>query len=189
MNQTDTQHSSPSTRQLWTATAVAITAAALLLVTIVLPAEYNIDPLGTGRLLGLTRMRSASAKSQPAPPVPVGPGILVQKPTPLRTDDISVVLKPREGVEIKATMKRGDQFAYSWTADGGPVDFDMHGEEPSAPAGEFTSFSKKDQQTADNGSFVAPFDGIHGWYWENKNARPVTIRVRTSGFYEKIAKQ
>lgn len=46
----------PSTCQLFRSTAIAALVAALLLVTAVLPAEYGIDPLGVGRVLGLTPM-------------------------------------------------------------------------------------------------------------------------------------
>ena len=48
--------------KLLTATAIAIGAAAVILITIVLPAEYGIDPLGTGRALHLTDL----AKAKPA---------------------------------------------------------------------------------------------------------------------------
>lgn len=43
-------------RKLLRSTLLALAIAALLLVTIVLPAEYGIDPTGVGRVLGLTRM-------------------------------------------------------------------------------------------------------------------------------------
>ena len=46
----------PTARALLRSTAVAIAVAAVLLVTVVLPAEYGIDPTGIGRPLGLTRM-------------------------------------------------------------------------------------------------------------------------------------
>ncbi len=46
----------PSARRLLRSTAVAAVAALLILVTVVLPAEYGIDPTGVGRVLGLTRM-------------------------------------------------------------------------------------------------------------------------------------
>jgi len=36
------------------------------------------------------------------------------------------------------------------------------------------------------GSFVAPFDGIHGWFWRNHSDKPVTIKVKVSGFFEKL---
>ncbi|MEM9684266.1 MAG: hypothetical protein AAF942_13430, partial [Pseudomonadota bacterium] len=44
----------PSSAQLLRSTLIAIVAAAAILVTTVLPAEYGIDPTGVGRLLGLT---------------------------------------------------------------------------------------------------------------------------------------
>jgi len=37
-------------------TLIAFAVAVALLVTVVLPAEYGIDPTGVGRVLGLTRM-------------------------------------------------------------------------------------------------------------------------------------
>jgi hypothetical protein len=46
----------PSSAQLLRSTAIAIVAAAGILVTIVLPAEYAIDPTGVGRMLRLTEM-------------------------------------------------------------------------------------------------------------------------------------
>ncbi|HVZ21845.1 MAG TPA: hypothetical protein VG871_12315 [Vicinamibacterales bacterium] len=57
----------PSTRRLVTATLGALAAAAVILVAFVLPAEYGIDPLHTGRALGLTDLASApEAASKPA---------------------------------------------------------------------------------------------------------------------------
>ena len=46
----------PSTRQLVRSTIIAIVAAIVILVTIVLPAEYAIDPTGIGRVLQLSQM-------------------------------------------------------------------------------------------------------------------------------------
>ena len=46
----------PTMRQLIRSTAIALAAAAVILVTIVLPAEYAIDPTGIGRTLKLTEM-------------------------------------------------------------------------------------------------------------------------------------
>jgi len=189
MNVPNPQQPLPSKRQLLSATTLALCTAAVLLATVVLPAEYGIDPLGAGRQLGLTTLRESSGQTKAAPAPTVSSPAVTVRLQPYRTDELSVVLPPGKGAEIKATMKAGEQFVYSWTASGGPVDFDMHGEEPSAPAGEFTSYWKNEGRTGDSGAFVAPFNGIHGWYWENKNAQPVTVQVRTSGFYEKLAKQ
>jgi hypothetical protein len=46
----------PTSRQLRRSTFIALVSAVVLLVTVVLPAEYGIDPTGAGRLLGLTEM-------------------------------------------------------------------------------------------------------------------------------------
>lgn len=46
----------PSAAQLVKSTIIAIAAAAAILVTVVLPAEYSIDPTGIGRVLQLTQM-------------------------------------------------------------------------------------------------------------------------------------
>ena len=46
----------PSSRSLMRSTLIALGIAVLLLTTVVLPAEYGIDPTGAGRVLGLTQM-------------------------------------------------------------------------------------------------------------------------------------
>ena len=46
----------PSTAQLLRSTFIALFAAVAILVTVVLPAEYGIDPTGTGRALGFTQL-------------------------------------------------------------------------------------------------------------------------------------
>jgi hypothetical protein len=46
----------PSSSTLFRSTLIALGVAALILVTVVLPAEYGVDPTGIGRPLGLTRM-------------------------------------------------------------------------------------------------------------------------------------
>ena len=45
----------PSSKQLARSTIFALLTAAVLLVSVILPAEYAIDPTGIGRLLGLLR--------------------------------------------------------------------------------------------------------------------------------------
>src|ERR1700680_1135870 len=50
----------PSKGAIVKATVIALAVALLLLVTTVLPAEYGIDPLRTGALLGLTGLSKVS---------------------------------------------------------------------------------------------------------------------------------
>ena len=99
---------------------------------------------------------------------------------------MALTLKPGEGAEIKAAMRKGDHFVFGWTAENGKVNFDMHGEPPNAGNDEFTSFWKGREQADGHGIFTAPFDGTHGWFWRNRGHAPVTVRVKVSGFYERL---
>lgn len=201
MNTLDTRPV-PTLRQLWKAVVIAVLAATAILIIAVLPAEYGVDPTGAGKLMGFTAMSSASKQAEPALPSTAAPAgqtqtpkasgleataILTQSEVPLRTDEMSLALAPGKGAEIKASMEKGGRFVYEWSSGGVQVEFDMHGEPRNAKGDEFTSFLKN-IQSADQGVFVAPFAGTHGWYWENVSKVPVTIRVKVSGFYEKLYK-
>jgi len=58
---------SPSKAAIAKATAIALLVAAVLLITAVLPAEYGIDPLGTGQALHLTDLASRHCKGRRKP--------------------------------------------------------------------------------------------------------------------------
>ncbi|MFC4159675.1 hypothetical protein [Chitinimonas lacunae] len=189
----------PSSRKLAKLTAIALLVAAVLLVTVVLPAEYGVDPTGLGTRLGLTALSTGTASTGNAEtpatrvaesslePSAGSPLTAVWKsPTPYRNDVQTVTLAPNQGIEVKARMKAGERFMFSWKAEGGAVSVDMHGEKLQAAQDEFTSYWKGRDQTEAHGQFQAPFDGTHGWYWRNRGQTPVTITVQTSGFYEKL---
>ena len=52
----------PSAGRLLRSTAIAVVVAAFILATVVLPAEYGVDPTGLGRVLGLTQMGEVKAR-------------------------------------------------------------------------------------------------------------------------------
>ena len=106
--------------------------------------------------------------------------------TALRSDEMSVSLQPGEGAEIKADMQQGQHLVFSWTAHGGVVSFDMHGERAGAANDDFTSYWKGRDQHEAHGAFEAPFTGRHGWYWRNRGDKVLVVKVRTSGFYERL---
>lgn len=170
----------PSNRSLVKASLVALAIASALLVVAILPAEYGIDPTGLGKTFGLTALHAADGKSA------IARGPLQKSDTPYRTNSLTVSLAPHKGAEIKAVMEQGQSFVFQWKAEGGPVYFDMHGEPPNAPKDVFTSFWIGESQASASGTFEAPFKGVHGWYWENKGDTPVTIHLKTSGFYETL---
>jgi len=36
------------------------------------------------------------------------------------------------------------------------------------------------------GALTAPFEGTHGWYFRNQGEAPLTVKVKTWGFYEDL---
>ena len=52
----------PSALRLLRSTAIALVVAGLILTTVVLPAEYGVDPTGLGRVLGLAQMGEIKAR-------------------------------------------------------------------------------------------------------------------------------
>ncbi len=165
-------------RRILRASVIAAIVAALILVTIVLPAEYGFDPLGTGRRLGLLAL--ATPPEAPAAPQPGAP------PAPtvgLRTDEFRIDLRPFDSVEYKYRLETQAPLVYEWIASA-PVEFDFHGEPDGAPAGQAESYGKG--SAADGrGTFTAEKAGIHGWYWKNTTRGRVTVVLRTAGFYTK----
>ena len=77
-------------------------------------------------------------------------------------------------------MKQGDGVTFHWKATD-LVLLDMHGERPK-PEGAWTSYAIEPAVSEASGTFVAPFEGTHGWYWKNENDAPVKITVEVSGF-------
>lgn len=177
----------PSSRRLAGATLLAVLAAAGVLVVAVLPAEYGLDPTGLGRALGLYRPASVeSAEELPGSTASDASGSLMRSAVPFRSDEMSLTLESGEGAEIKAVMDAGDRMVFSWNTEGGGVDVDMHGEVVGAPEGASRSYWKDEGQTSGHGAFEAPAAGNHGWFWQNLNDEPVTIRVKTAGYYERL---
>src|SRR5262245_65709043 len=67
----------PSRTRIIKATAIALVVSIVLLITAVLPAEYGIDPLGTGkalRLMDLAKADAAKAVEKPAEAAPAKAG-------------------------------------------------------------------------------------------------------------------
>lgn len=201
----------PSSRQLLRSTLIAVVVAAALLVTVVMPAEYAIDPTGVGRVLGLTQMGemkiALSEEAAPSAAVQPAAAAVIQAPVPaqaapqepvaaapmaepttapqpaLKSDEVTVTLKPGEASEIKLEMRNKATVSYEWTSNGVPVNHDTHGEPYNGPKGYYHSYSKAKQITGDKGEFTAIFDGTHGWFWRNRSNRDVTITLKTKGEY------
>lgn len=196
----------PTSAQLLRSTLIAFVTAAVLLVTVVMPADYGIDPTGIGRLLNLTEMgeikkelaadAAADAAAQPAgvaaaPAVqasPVEPAAspsaapAVEAPKPVWRDETRITLKPGEGIEIKLSMNKEAKALFAWAVQGGVVNFDTHGD----ALGRSISYEKGRGVASDEGELVAAFDGKHGWFWRNRGNASVTLLLQTGGDYSRI---
>jgi hypothetical protein len=199
----------PSTASLLKSTAIALGAAGVLLVTVVLPAEYGIDPTRIGGMLGLTTMgeikmqlaeeaaadRQIAAETVPAD-VPANnsdaaivpaaesdqamPEAAAETVAVVWRDTISISLEPGGSTEVKLTMLAGDVAEYEWTTDQAGLNSDLHGDGPSE---QFISYRQGRNEGSDAGEFAAEFDGVHGWFWRNRSEVAVTVTLNTRGEY------
>ncbi|WP_313907286.1 transmembrane anchor protein [Psychrobacter pacificensis] len=197
----------PSSKQLIKSTILAAIAAVILLFTVVLPAEYGIDPTGVGKMLRLTEM--GQVKQQLAEEAAAdAAGLLANDTSTSETPDIGNVaeqamdttltdttvangqwrdeipftLTPGEGLEIKMKMDSGGKAEYSWVVTGGKVNFDTHGD----ALGKAISYEKGREVAADEGVLEAAFTGNHGWFWRNRGDSDVEVILRTRGDYSTI---
>lgn len=153
--------------------AVAITAAFIvaltLFVTIILPAEFGKDPLGTGRLLGLSGLGNTTADA-------LGTQYEYHK-----QDEVEFILEPFQSLEYKYLMDRGNGLVFSWTADG-ELYYDLHAEDMTSQDDYEESYAEGDAREY-MGVYVAAFNGMHGWFWENRGFDTITLRLKVSGFF------
>jgi hypothetical protein len=170
----------PSGRALLTATLAALVVAAIMLVTTILPAEYGIDPLGTGEALGLNSLYGA-ADAAPPPIEADDSGPLHPQLYEYRVDSRELTIGPKEGIEFKYELDKGATMLYAWKANAF-VDFDFHTEPEGLPPEASESF-ERGQASQKRGGYTAPYDGIHGWYWENTTDSEVTVTLTSAGFF------
>ncbi|MEX1197729.1 MAG: hypothetical protein WEB57_07710 [Pseudohongiellaceae bacterium] len=161
------RHRSPA--RIIRATLIAAAAAAILFLAVILPAEFGSDPLGTGNLLGLTEL-SRSGESP-----------VLEHYTDHATDTVEFVLEPFQSVEYKYVMDEDNAMVYSWQADA-PLYYDMHADPGMSMEGYDETFGQGESDHG-RGAYVAPFTGIHGWFWENRSSETITIRLQSAGFY------
>ena len=158
-----------SARRIAAATAISLGTAVVVLVTAVLPAELGLDPLGTGKMLGLLGLAGEPRT------------VVTHQEAGYRSDEIEFVLAPFESVEYKYRIERGASMLFSWSSDHVVV-YDLHAEPEGAEPGYAESFDRQRGERA-HGTYTAPFSGIHGWFWENRGQEDATIRLTTAGYY------
>ncbi|MEL6962056.1 MAG: transmembrane anchor protein [Pseudomonadota bacterium] len=187
----------PSSAQLLRSTIIAAFSAVVILVTVILPAEYGIDPTGAGRVFGLAEM--GEIKQELADEAEKDRAIHGDQSSSLIDgvlrlfvgtahaqdawqDTVTFTLPPGEYTEVKLDMQEGDTAEYTWAADGGRINFDLHAHGD----GQSVDYEKGRGKTSGEGSFEAPFAGEHGWFWRNRDKADVTITLQLRGTYRAL---
>ncbi len=177
----------PSTKSLIWSCICSLLLAIFVFIAAVLPAEFNIDPIGLGQAMGLTVL------SQPAEAI--NKPVVISCPTENKStaeaslqwqDSVMISIPPNKGLEYKFTIAKGETLEFVWKSQADEkLYFDFHGEPEGSTNGYFKSF-RESTQSESSGSLLVPFTGSHGWYWENKSNQTVIINLKTRGNYKII---
>lgn len=181
--------------RLIAATLGSLALATLIVLGAILPVEFNRDPLGLGRLSGLSRLwapgdRTVDGEAQ-------GVARAREYDAAFRTDVVEIPLgdflagADRSELEYKVRMRKDATLIYSWEVVGTdePRDFhfDQHGHTTPEPGEAMTVATHRQAfGLKQHGALTAPFDGIQGWQFSNSSEKPVVVKLRLAGFYELI---
>lgn len=163
----DSQQTSHS---LIRATVISISVAIVALVFFILPAEYNVDPTGVDEILGLTVFNEEAEQTSTS----------ISKEN--QQDTVILTVPAGKGIEYKLAMKKYSKATYLWTTDTGQLYMDLHGEPAGDSTGYFESYTIATVGEM-KGSFTAPFEGSHGWYWKNKSDNDIQVQLIFNGEY------
>lgn len=200
----------PSSRQLLRSTAIAAASAVAILVTVVLPAEYDIDPTGIGGVLGLAEMGeiktqlAAEAEADRLMEIEAQQIELdVQEQSSLVNDIFSIFVGAAHAEEVASepmeewrdeitfTLDSGESAEWKLVMDEGQTaEFVMLVEGGRVNfdlhghgSGQSETYEKGRGSTGEEGEITAGFAGEHGWFWRNRDKTAVTVTVRVRGEY------
>ena len=192
----------PTTEKLIKSTIIAVVVAVVLLVTVVMPAEYGVDPTGVGSVLGLKKMGEIKASltedvkkekvekveaTLKPKPIVVVEEVVSENKTKTLSHEKTVTLKNNESIEIKLVMLKDGVVKYHWKSSGGKVSYDVHGDSKKLDIN-YHAYAKG-ISGAMNGTMIASFDGSHGWWWRNRTGETLTITLKVDGEYNDIYEQ
>ncbi|ENM5935344.1 transmembrane anchor protein [Vibrio mimicus] len=204
----------PTTKQLVRSTFIALGTAIVLLITVILPAEYAIDPTGMGRALGLTEMGEikaqlaqeaeedqvktevvAATKAVQNEPVKVGPEVASQQLEVASTKpDVAVAVEPVWKDKIMVSLKPGQGAEVKLVMEKGQV-AQFEWTSKGGPVnydthgdgnGNSISYEKGRSVADDQGELEAAFTGNHGWFFRNRNDKTVMVILKTNGDYAEM---
>ena len=186
----------PTSTQLLKATVVAIAVAFILIVVVVLPAEYGSDPTGMGKILGLKEMgeikmslldesHKESSQQNTTSSIEIDHTEEAMVNNTINKDVVEITIEPGQAIEIKLEMRSGSLVQYKWKTIKGGLNYNLHGDGYKGSQ-QFISYKKGRMVPSDSGELKAEFDGYHGWFWRNREKFSVTVNLQTSGDYIQI---
>lgn len=204
----------PTTKQLVRSTFIALATAIVLLITVILPAEYAIDPTGMGRALGLTEMGEikaqlaqeaeedqanssvvADTKTVQNAPVKAEPEVAPQQLEVSSTKpEVAVAVEPVWKDKIMLSLKPGQGAEVKLVMEKGQIaQFEWFSK--GGPVnydthgdgnGNSISYEKGRGVPDDQGELEAAFTGNHGWFFRNRNDKTVMVILKTNGDYAEM---
>ena len=146
-----------SGKELVVSSIIAVVLAAVILVTIVLPVEYDLDPTGVGAALGLTVLANPSTRPDDnstdvtAAIVAGSESLEIQdlsipdpldkpkvstdakkfvssQPTVFRSEVIEINIKADQELEYKFQMNKGQMLLYTWNSADVDLYYEFHAE-------------------------------------------------------------
>jgi hypothetical protein len=195
----------PTARQVAIGSAVAIVVATVAMVFFILPAELGIDPTGFGKKTGLTGLAQTGSgniyldrglkRANVLFPLDAAAmpdeatlratlsarGIAIPANAKIVSDHWEYELLPYDSIEMKYKLAQGQPIIFSWHAPV-PVHFDMHSV-PDQGGNDATESFVITDAPAQTAVYVAPFTGIHGWFWQNQTLNNVTVSIDATGAF------
>ena len=113
---------------------------------------------------------------------------VANKQLDIREDaSIEIVVSAKKGIEYKIIALKGAKLKYEWhSKDGSFLFFDFHGEVKLEQGySEFYESYTVANSNSMAGTFTAPFEGIHGWYFKNNSNKDITVLLQLKGEYIK----
>jgi hypothetical protein len=173
--------------------------AIIILITIVLPTEYGIDPLGFWKMTWLNKLApnyqeenlesniDIEEKVVEANSIQVEEIISIKKEKSYdyQTIEKTYTLNAKANTEIKFKMYKWSEMTFDWESSE-LVYFDQHWEPTTQEWKEFLPYKtvKEWKQMSDNWNLVAEFTWTHGWYWRNLSNNKATIKLILKGNFE-----
>lgn len=179
----------------------------IVLLVAVLPAEYGIDLLGTGKLFGFSKLHNKEVEMNKTSTTglnfkkitlnDVGSSTDILKPIEAnnpppkqqflkREDVIKVIVPAKKGIEYKVKMLKYGSMKYEWSTTDQIIFTDFHGEvkQDNPPKDVFYESYTVAYSNNMGGTLTAPFEGKHGWYFKNLIDNDVVVVIKLKGEYE-----